>query len=162
MHFSKTGIVASFVSLALAANHIPVTIENLDPDFDIKCNGVTVTGRDVYNSVAWGMSLNLNNEQLESSTKSTAMHVQTHFFLLTVQQNIVTPATTATLISWNGYQRSAIRTREQLASTCPSKREDTLSKAESQDHTVPSTVSIPMNEPYCLSETSANDLIHRL
>jgi len=74
MYFSKTAVLSSLVSLALAADHVPVTILNFDPDFDIKCGGVTVAGRDVYNAVAWGMSLNENDEQLTSSD-GTAMHV---------------------------------------------------------------------------------------
>lgn len=75
MHFSKTVVVSSLASLALAADHVPVTLENFDPDFDIKCDGVTVAGRDIYNAVAWGMSLNENDEQLTSSD-GTAVRAQ--------------------------------------------------------------------------------------
>jgi hypothetical protein len=67
MHFSKTFAISCAFSLALAANHIPVTIENLDPGFDLVCGGTTVAGRDVFNAVAWGMSLNENNEQLDGT-----------------------------------------------------------------------------------------------
>jgi uncharacterized circularly permuted ATP-grasp superfamily protein len=67
MSSPKTLAILSLLSLALAADHVPVTIVNLDPDFDIKCAGVKVAGRDIYNAVAWGMSLNENGEQLISS-----------------------------------------------------------------------------------------------
>lgn len=147
MYFSKTAIVSSLVSLALAADHVPVTIVNFDPDFDIKCGGVTVAGRDIYNAVAWGMSLNENDEQLTSSD-STMMRVQTRSFLLTVQQTTLTQATTATPRASTGFQMSAIRPRAMLASTCPSSREDFSRKAAMQGNTVPSIVSIPTNEPW--------------
>lgn len=75
MKFSQTAVVSFLASLALAADHVPVTIENFDPDFDIKCNGVKVAGRDIYNAVAWGMSLNENDEQL-SSSDGTAIRAQ--------------------------------------------------------------------------------------
>jgi hypothetical protein len=52
MHFSETLVVSSLVSLALAVGHVPVTIDGLDAEYDIKCGSVTVKGRDVYNSVA--------------------------------------------------------------------------------------------------------------
>jgi len=116
MYFSKTVVVSSLVSLALAADHVPVTIMNLDPTFDVVCGGVTVAGRDIFNAVAWGMSLNQNNEQLKSSD-STAMRVQTRSSLLTVQQTTPTQAHTATPKASNGYQTSAIRPRTLLAST---------------------------------------------
>jgi len=52
MYFSKTFAISCAFSLALAADHVPVTIENFDPDFDLKCGGTTIAGRDVYNAVA--------------------------------------------------------------------------------------------------------------
>lgn len=56
-------LAASFLcAAALAADHVPVTIENLDPTFDVICGSTTVVGRDIYNAVAWGMSLNDNDE----------------------------------------------------------------------------------------------------
>jgi hypothetical protein len=67
MYFSKTVVVSSLVSLALAADHQPVTIEDFDPSYDVKCGSVTVKGRDIYNSIAWGMSLNQAGEGLVSS-----------------------------------------------------------------------------------------------
>jgi hypothetical protein len=52
MYFSETLVVSSLVSLTLATSHVPVTIDGLDAEYDIKCGSVTVKGRDVYNSVA--------------------------------------------------------------------------------------------------------------
>jgi hypothetical protein len=67
MHFSKTFAIPCAFSLALAADHVPVTIENFDRTFNLKCGGKTVSGGDVYNAVAYGMSLNEVGEQLTSS-----------------------------------------------------------------------------------------------
>lgn len=84
MYFSKTFAVSCAFSLALAADHVPVTIENFDPGFDLICGGTTVAGRDVYNAVAWGMSLNENDEQLTSSD-GTITHSWAWSILLTAQ-----------------------------------------------------------------------------
>jgi hypothetical protein len=73
MYFSKTFAISFAFSLALAADHVPVTIENLDPGFNVVCGGTTVAGRDVYNSVAWGMSLNESDEQLKASGANGTM-----------------------------------------------------------------------------------------
>lgn len=64
MYASKAFAATLLLSLALAAEHVPVTIENLDPTFDVKCGNTTVVGRDIYNAVAWGMSLNDNTQTL--------------------------------------------------------------------------------------------------
>ena len=66
-----TIVLAICATLALAADHVPVTIENFDPDFDTNCGKVTVSGRDTYNAIAWAMSLNQNGETLTSSDGSS-------------------------------------------------------------------------------------------
>ncbi|KAF2151635.1 hypothetical protein K461DRAFT_321835 [Myriangium duriaei CBS 260.36] len=66
MHASSTLAASLLFSLALAADHVPVTIKNFDPGFDVNCGSTTVVGRDIYNAVAWGMSLNENGETLKA------------------------------------------------------------------------------------------------
>ena len=82
MHSFKTIVLSSFLSLAFAAklaDHVPVTIENLDSTFDVKCGSTTVKGTDIYNAIAYGMSLNENDEQNTSSDSETT-HDQRRFF----------------------------------------------------------------------------------
>lgn len=62
MYASKQFVASLLFSLAFAADHVPVTIQNLDPDFDVNCGSTTVAGRDIYNAVAWGMSLNADDQ----------------------------------------------------------------------------------------------------
>jgi hypothetical protein len=83
MQSSKTVAVFSLVSLALATERRPVTIENLDPDFDVICAGVHVAGRDIYNAVKWGMDLNDDDNHLES-TDRRAIHVPVRCHSLTI------------------------------------------------------------------------------
>ena len=79
MYASKTFAASLLFSLALAADHVPVTIENLDSSFDVKCGTTTVSGQDIYNSVAWGMSLNENDQTFTGTNgKTTRQSVYFH------------------------------------------------------------------------------------
>ncbi|KAF2765294.1 hypothetical protein EJ03DRAFT_211078 [Teratosphaeria nubilosa] len=71
MFASKTLAASLLLSLALAADHVPVTIENLNADFNVNCGKTTVKGTDIYNAIAWGMSLN-DDEQTYTSTDGNA------------------------------------------------------------------------------------------
>jgi hypothetical protein len=73
--YGITALAATLLySLALAADHVPVTIENLDPSFDVNCGSTTVAGRDIYNAVAWGMSLNDNDETITGTGENGMLH----------------------------------------------------------------------------------------
>jgi hypothetical protein len=74
MHSFKALATILLSSFALAAEHIPVTIENLDPDYDLKCGKTTVKGRDVYNAVAYAVSFNQQGETVTGTQGSAYPH----------------------------------------------------------------------------------------
>lgn len=66
----KAVAVFSLFALTFAADHVPVTIENQDPSFDVNCGKTAISGRDIYNAAAWGMSLNQSSETRQGKSRT--------------------------------------------------------------------------------------------
>ncbi|KAF2722596.1 hypothetical protein K431DRAFT_345367 [Polychaeton citri CBS 116435] len=70
----KTFATSLLVSLAVAANHSPVTIKNFDSSFDVKCGKTKVAGTDIRNAISWAVNLSNNGETRQGKSADPYPH----------------------------------------------------------------------------------------